>query len=511
MHEKTQTANSGGFSALRNLVSLSTMLVLALAGCTVGPNYQRPAALGTNALPAAFSNPPITNQTEWKPAEPSAHLPRGSWWELFGDPELNRLETLAGANNQQLAAALANFQQARALVNVARADFFPQISSTPAYTRERPSQNQVPNSTGFAPRNSTFNTFSVPLEASWEVDLWGRVRRSVEGARARLAASADDLESTKLSIQAEVAMDYFTLRSFEDQDRLLQATAVAYRRSLELTRDRHNSGIATELDVSQAETQLQSTLAQIPAIEVQHATLLHAIAALSGQAATGFEVAPTQDEPVVIPSIPVAVPSELLEHRPDIAGAERRMAAANADVGVAHAAFYPKLLLSGMVGYQSFDVSTLFNWPSHVWSFGPSLQVPLFLGGRNRAQLEAARAAYDAAVASYRQTVVSAFQEVEDQLATQRFLARELEAETAALTSARRTLDISNTRYKGGVITYLDVVIAQSVALSHEQNVVQLRAQRLAAAASLIKALGAGWSVENQANASIETGGKTAR
>jgi NodT family efflux transporter outer membrane factor (OMF) lipoprotein len=317
-----------------------------------------------------------------------------------------------------------------------------------------------------------------------------------------MVASADDLESTKLTIQAEVAIDYFTLRSAEAQDRVLQATAVAYRRSLQLTQDRHTSGIATDLDVAQAETQLQSTLAQIPAIQVQRATLLHALAALCGQATTGFEVGPGTTEHLATPNIPISVPSELLEHRPDIAAAERSMAAANADVGVAQAAFYPRLFLSGMAGYQSFDVGMLFDWPSHVWSIGPSLQIPLFTGGRNKAQLESARAAYDAAVANYRQTVISAFQEVEDQLSVQRFLARQLEAETAALSSARRTLDISNTRYKGGVITYLDVVIAQSVELNHEQNVVQLDAQRLSAAVSLIKALGAGWSVEDQASAS---------
>jgi multidrug efflux system outer membrane protein len=477
-------------------------LGLVLAGCAVGPNYRRPTALGTNAVPATFSVTEATNQGSWKRAEPSAHLPRGAWWELFGDPELNRLEVLSAGNNQQLAAAFANLQQARALVNVARADFFPQISSPWLFTRQQPSQNQVPNSSALAARGA-YNSFSASLTAGWELDLFGRIRRLVESARARLEASADDLESTKLAIQAELAIDYFALRALEAQDRLLQATAVVYRRSVELTQDRHNSGIATELDVSQAETQLQSTLAQIPAIEAQHDVLLHALAALCGQAATGFTVGPAGKESGPTPIIPVSVPSELLEQRPDIAAAERSVAAANADVGVAQAAFYPRVMLNGLAGYQSVDLGTLFNWPSHFWSVGPSVQVPLFTGGRNRAQLEAARAVYDATVANYRQTVITAFREVEDQLSQQQYLARELEAETAALNSARRTLDISNTRYKGGVITYLDVVIAQSVALSHEQSVVQLNAQRLTAAVSLIKALGGGWSVELQAKTAV--------
>jgi multidrug efflux system outer membrane protein len=454
-------------------------------------------------MPAAFSGASSTNG-DWKPAQPSAHLPRGAWWEIFGDPELNRLETLATANNQQLAAAYANFQQARAQVNVARADFFPQVSTTPNYTRQRISGNQTRGAASSS-RGSTFNTFSVPLDASWELDLWGRVRREVEGARARLTASADDLESTKLAIQAEVAIDYFSLRSLDAQYQLLEETVVAYRRSLELTQNRRKGGIATDLDVSQAETQLASTQAEEPAVERQRVTFLHAIATLCGEPAPIFEMRGTKgalgDAKRTLdasPGIPVSVPSELLEHRPDIAAAERLMAAANADVGQAYAAFYPRVTLNGLAGFQSIDASTLFNWESRVWAFGPAVSLPLFTGGRNRAQLAAARAAYDAAVANYRQTVLSAFQDVEDQLSAQRLLAQQVEAETAALKSARRTLEISTTKYKGGVITYLEVAIAQSSSLAHEQTVVQLNAQRLAASVSLIKALGAGWTTQEK-------------
>jgi multidrug efflux system outer membrane protein len=454
-------------------------------------------------MPAAFTSGSSTNAGEWKLAQPSAHLPRGSWWELFGDPELNRLETLAVTNNQQLAAAYANIQQARALVKVAGADFFPQLSANPSYSRQRVSAGASRGSASTSSQGYTFNTFNVSGDASWELDLWGRVRREVESARARMTASVDDLESSKLAIQAEVAIDYFTLRSLDAQDKVLQETVVAYRRSLELTQNRRKGGIATDLDVSQAETQLASTEAEIPAVQLQRANVLHALAVLCGLAAPTFEVSVTQEALAAArkafdagPGIPVSVPSELLERRPDIATGERLMAAANADVGLAYAAFYPRVMLNAGGGFLSVDASTLFNWESRAWSFGPSISLPLFTGGRNRAQLAAARAAYDANVANYRQTVLSAFQDVEDQLAAQRLLAQQAEKEAAALKSAHRTLDISLTKYKGGVITYLEVAIAQSSALAHEETVVQLSAQRLAASVSLIKALGAGWTTD---------------
>jgi outer membrane protein, multidrug efflux system len=478
----------------RNLkpVLCSALAVLLMAGCAVGPNYQRPPALGTNSMPAAFSETIATNLGDWKPAEPSAHIPRGAWWDLFGDAELNRLEDLSTSGNQDLAAALAHFEQARALVNVARADLFPQISTTPSASRQRTSANMA------AGKSLTFNTFNIPLEATWELDLWGRVRRAVEGQRARLTAAADDLESAKLAIQAEVAIDYFMLRALDAQHKLLQETIQAYQRSLELTQNRRKSGIATEYDVSLAQTQLKSTEAQVPAVDLQSANLRHALASLCGQPATTFTINESKILIAMPPSIPVAVPSEWLEQRPDIASAERSVAAANADVGVATSAFYPRVLISGLAGFQSIDAGALFNWPSRVWSVGPSLQLPLFTGGRNRAELAAARAGYDVTVANYRQTVLNAFQDVEDQLAAQRLLAEEFDAENAALKSARRTLEISASRYKGGVITYLEVAIAQSSALAHEETVVQLGARRMAATVSLIKALGGGWSADDE-------------
>jgi outer membrane protein, multidrug efflux system len=469
------------------------LVISLLTGCAVGPNYHRPAALGTNSVPPAYSEAIPTNASIWKPAQPSAHLPKGAWWEVFGDSELNRLEELATAHNQQLVAAFANLQQARALVGVSQSSFWPQISANPEAVRQRVSANQSLGAASSS-RGSTFNTFSIPLDATWEIDLWGRVRRSVESTKASLAASADDLESSKLSIQAEVAVDYITLVSLDAQVRVLEATTNAYQRSLELTQNRRKGGIATDLDVSQAETLLRGTEAQIPAAQLQRATVLHALATLCGRDAITFNVSVPTSMVLVAPGIPLGIPSELLERRPDVSSAERQVAAANAQIGVAGAAFFPSITINGLAGLQSIDAAKLFDWESRVWSVGPSLSWPIFSGGRLRAQLAYAQAGYDATVANYRQTVLSAFQDVEDQLLRTRLLQEQYEKETAALKSARRSVEISITKYKGGVITYLDVVIAQSAALSHEQTVVQLEGQRLAAVVSLIKALGAGWT-----------------
>jgi len=473
-----------------------------LAGCAIGPDYHLPAAIGTNRMPAAFAGAAaLTNMGNWKPAEPSAHLPRGVWWEIFGDSELNRLETAATEANQDLAVAFSRFEQARALVNVARADLFPQASATPSLTRQRTSVNMVDRGQASGVSH-TYNTFTVPLDASWELDLWGRVRRQVEAARALLSAASDDLEAAKLAVQTEVATDYFVLRAMDAEYVLLQQTAEAYRRSLELTRNRRQGGIASDLDVAQAETQLTTTEAQLPAVDLQRAKLRHALGTLCGQVASGFEPAPAQGALTSSPAIPISLPSELLERRPDIAAAERRMAAANAEVGVAQTAFYPRLLFQGAAGFQSIDASTLFDWPSRFWAVGPSLELPLFTGGRNRAQLAAARSAYNSAVGSYRKTVLVAFQEIEDQLAAQRLLAAELDAENAALASARRTLEIANNRYKTGLVTYLEVATAQSAALAHERTVVELGDQRLSASVALIKALGGGWNA-NEGDRSV--------
>ena len=464
-----------------------------LAGCSVGPDYHRPAALTSQPMPPEFGeSATATNSPDWKVAEPSAHLARGAWWKIFNSAGLDRLEFLATTNNQDLAAAAAQLEQAKALVKVARADFFPQLSAQPTAIRQRTSAN-APVAGAAAGTAYTYNTFLAPLDLNWELDLWGRVRRETEGAKARFLATADELESARLSLQAEVAGDYFMLRSLEAEHALVADTITTYRRSLELTQNRRQGGIASDLDVSQAETQLRVAEAELPALDLQRETLLHALAALCGQPATGFEIAAENFSTNAIPNLPAGLPSELLERRPDIAAAERRMAAANADVGVAKSAFYPRIFLNGVAGYQSVSTSTLFDWPSRAWAIGPSINLPVFTGGRNRAELAAARAAYDQTVANYRSTVLTAFQEVEDQLSAQRLLAAQFDAQSAAVAAAQHTTAISNNRYAAGLDTYLNVATAQSVTLSNERTAVQLAGQRLVAEVALIKALGGGW------------------
>jgi NodT family efflux transporter outer membrane factor (OMF) lipoprotein len=464
------------------------LTALGLAGCAVGPDYHRPAATQNQPLPTAFT----INGVVWKPAQPGANKPRGSWWTIFDDPALNKLEDTANAQNQTLAGSVAGLEQARQLVAEARSQYFPQVSANPSYYRQRTSVNAeslgLPVGSPF-----TYNLYTAPASLSWEVDLWGRVRRLTEGARERMTAASEDLESLKLIVQADLAEDYFTLRAQDAEIQLLIDTAEAYRRSLELTVNRRKGGVATDLDVSQADTQLRTTEALIPAKRLQRAQMLHAIAALCGQPATSFTIA---EQPVgILPSMqePGILPSEWLERRPDIAAAERRVAAANADVGVAQTAFYPSLTFNAAAGFQSVNANTWFTWPSRLWSLGPTVNLPLFTGGYNTAQLRATRAAYEQAVANYRQTTLSAFQDVEDQLSAQDLLESQLKGENAALTSARQTLDIANNRYKAGLVTYLEVATAQSAELDLQRTVVQLEGGRRVAAVGLVKALGGGW------------------
>jgi len=472
-------------------------LSLVLAGCAVGPNYHPAAALPNKPTPKAFTEPSAgTNQVAWKIAEPSANLPRGDWWQLFQDEELNGLETLALTNNQNLVAAGARFEEARALLAETRSEFYPQLTlgGTPGgdINRQRTSVNEPENGVA-AGASKTYNTFTAPLYLGWEIDLWGRVRRESQAAHARFTASADDWESAKLDVAAEVADNYFALRTLDVEYNVVTNTIETFRRSLELTQNRRRGGIASDLDVSQAATALHDAEAQQPDILLRRAQALHALAILCGQSPVDFNVIVDVSNNLIVPEVPVDLPSELLEHRPDIAAAERRMAAANADVGVADAAFFPTIRINGLAGFQSVDASSWFNWSSRLWSVGPSIELPIFTGGLNRANLAGARAAYDETVADYRQTVLSAFGEVEDELAAQRLLADEGAADSEAVTSSQRTLEIANNRYKDGLITYLDVATAETDALNEERNAVELQGARLTAAVNLIKALGCGW------------------
>jgi outer membrane protein, multidrug efflux system len=462
--------------------------MLTLAGCVVGPKYHPPSPVKSQPMPEAFT----INGVVWKPAAPGANRPRGSWWTVFDDPALNRLEEMGAAENQTLAGSVAALARAGALVTESRSQYFPQISTTPSYVRQRTSRNGEANG-AVVGHAYNYDLFTLPANLTWEVDLWGRVRHLTEAAGERMTAAADDLESLRLLVQAELAQDYFTLRAQDAEIQLLIDTAEAYRRSLELTVNRRRGGVATDLDVSQADTQLRTTEAQIPALRLQRAQMLHAMAALCGQPAASFGVPEQAAGGLPAMQSPGVVPSEWLQRRPDIAAAERRVAAANADIGVAQSAFYPSLTINGQAGLQSVNAGTWISWPSRLWSLGPTVNLPLFTGGFNRAQLAASRASYDQAVADYRQTTLTAFQDVEDQLAAQDLLAAQLVGENAALTSARQTLEIANNRYKAGLVTYLEVATAQSAALDLQRTVVELEGGRRVAAVGLIKALGGGW------------------
>jgi outer membrane protein, multidrug efflux system len=454
------------------------------SGCLVGPQYRRPDA---TTIPPAYAEA----TREWKPATPRAELSKGPWWEMFGDAELDQLERDAAGANQDLQAAAARYGQARALGDVAGAGLFPRVGASGSGIRELDSENRP---VGGHP-GKTYDVFTASFDAAWELDLWGGVRRRVEAATAQGEASAADLQGIALSISAEVAADYFAVRELDAELRLLRTSVEVYARSLDLVRTRRAVGIVTDLDVAQAETVLHATEVQIPATELQRARFEHALAALTGRNASLFSL-PERPLDVEAPVVPPGVPSELLERRPDISAAERRMAAANAGIGVAQAAFFPTIRLSGSAGFNSGTTSNLFEWPSRFWAWGPSISVPLFQGGQLDANLRVSKSGFEESVARYRQTVLAAFAEVETNLAAQRLLASERESESAALEAARKQLEIANNRYKAGLVTFLNVAVAQSVALDHERAAIRLQGGQCAAAVAVVKSLGGAWARE---------------
>ena len=477
------------------------LIALGLTGCTaLGPDYHRPKALKDQPLPEHFSDTSPTNGVVWKPADPAAHRPRGAWWQLFNDAELNRLEDLALKGNQNLVAAAARFEQARNLGAAADSRLFPQLNAggTPGgdISRQRTSVN-APSQGQPAGTPYTFNTFTAPVCFGWEMDLWGRVRRQSEAAWSRFTASVDDYESARLELATEVAADYFKVQTLAEEYNLVSNTITAYQRSLGLTQNRRRGGIVSDLDVAQAATQLHTAEAQLPDIELRRRQTLHALAILCGRSPIDFSVA-TNVPTVTIPTIPPSLPSELLEHRPDIAAVERRMAAANAEIGVAKAAFFPSVKINGLAGFQSVNSDSLFKSDSRFWAVGPSLNLPLFTGGLNRANLAAARAAYDEMVAHYRQSVLSAFGEVEDAMAAQHLLAAQGNAVGEAAAAAHKTLEIANHRYTAGLVTYLNVATAETESLNQDRAAVQLKGMQLQASINLIKALGCGWQPIDQ-------------
>ena len=468
----------------RGAQSSVAALVCTLCACTVGPDYVKPSV----ATPASFKEAAPAD-AQWKLAAPSDASRRGQWWKVFGDPQLDALEAQVSVSNQNLKAAEAQYREARALAQQARAGYYPTVTAGVGAARYRASAN-VPGKT--AATIGPNNDFLLPLDVSWEPDLWGRVRRSVESGVASAQASAADVETVRLSLQSELAADYFELRGLDAEIGLLEQTLVAYRKALELTQSRYSGGVASQTDVAQAETQLKTTQAQAIDLGVRRAQLEHAMALLIGKPASDFSLVVAAFEPAP-PGVPAGLPSQLLERRPDIASAERRIAAANAQIGVAEAAYYPTVTLRAGFGFESSSFSDWVNWPSRLWALGASASETVFDGGRRRAVTEQARAAYDGTVASYRETVLSAFRDVEDNLAELRILAEEAKVQDDAVKSSQRSVTLTTNRYTGGAATYLDVVVVQAISLSNQRTSIDIARRRMGASVRLIKAIGGGW------------------
>lgn len=455
--------------------------VFFLAGCAVGPKYKTP----TVATPPAYKE-----MGNWKTAQPNEQNFGGSWWEIFQDPQLDALEQQVNISNQNLKAAVAQYQLARAALRYSRADYYPTLSADPTAIWERYSSNRPPLGSVFD--GITFNDFTLPLNLSYEVNAWGRVSRNVEYYREQAQASAADLAVVNLSMHADLAVDYFAARSLDAEEKLLQDTVTQYGQALQLNDDRYHGGVASEVDVEQARTILETTQAEAVDVGVARAQFEHAVAVLIGKPPADFTLPPL---PLTTPPppIPVGVPSELLERRPDIAAAERQVAAANAQVGLAKLAYYPVINLAATGGFDSASITTLFQGPSAIWSVGASAAFTVFDVGRRRALSDEAKSGYDYAVASYRQTVLDAFQQVEDNLAALRILEQEAGVQDKAVQAAQRSLSLSVTRYDGGVTSYLEVITAQNAALADEVTAVNILGRRMASAVLLIQALGGGW------------------
>lgn len=462
---------------------------LALAGCMVGPKYNRPAAL-TSPADAGQQPAEFKEANGWKQAQPAEGPLAQDWWRLFGIAELDGLEAQVDVSNHTIKAAEAQFRQARAVVSENRAGLYPTVSTGPGITTNRLSST-VPLT---QPGLGEYGNFTVPFDLSYELDAWGRIRRTIAAAREDMQASGADLATVRLSMHAEMAVDYFELRSLDAQKQLLESTLVVYQKALDLNQNRFTGGLTSGAEVAQARTQLETTRAQSVDVGEARAQYEHAIATLAGRTpeSLSLEEKPLATEP---PPIPTGIPSQLLERRPDVAAAERRMAEANEHIGIAQAAFYPVLQITAVGGFQSSSIVDWFDWPSRFWALGPNALQTLFDAGRRRAVTQVATAAYDATVADYRQSALNAFREVEDSLASLRVLDRESAAQRVAVEAARQSLELSMHRYTGGLVTYLEVVIAQSTALSNQRVEVDLRRRQMDACVLLIKALGGGWDV----------------
>jgi NodT family efflux transporter outer membrane factor (OMF) lipoprotein len=460
---------------------LFAVALLQLSGCTVGPNYHTPLV----------ETPPAYKEVgDWKPAQPNDQNLGGDWWKIFQDPQLDALELQVNVSNQNLKAAEAQYQQARAILRYFRADYYPTVTAGPSATRTRVSSHRPPPSSIFD--GITYNDFVLPFNVSYEVDVWGRVRRTVESYREQAQASAADLATVNLSMHADLAVDYFLARSLDAEEQLLNSTVTQYEQALELIQSRFAGGIASEVEVQQADTQLETTRAEAIDVGVTRAQFEHAVAILIGKPPAEFSLPPL---PLVAPPppIPVSVPSALLERRPDIAAAERRVASANAQIGVAKAAYYPQINLGASGGFESGSITTLIQGPSGLWSIGASAAETIFDAGRRRAASDQAIAAYDQTVANYRETVLTSFQQVEDNIAALRILEHEAQVQDKAVVAAQKYLELANTRYTGGVTSYLEVTTAETAALTDEVTAVNILGRRMVDAVSLVQALGGGW------------------
>jgi multidrug efflux system outer membrane protein len=471
----------------------ATMIAVAilLAGCSVGPNYHQPSPV---ALPADW---------HWKKAEPSDDIAKGQWWEIFHDSELNELEQEAVAQNQDLKVAVGRVDEARAKARLSGASFFPSLTLAPNATRNQlPKDNPTLGSIPFPitkARPPQYNSISVPLDFSYEIDIWGRVRRSFESAQAQAQASVADYQSVLLTLNSDVAVNYLTLREYDSETQILSDTVKARAESLRINQVRVEAGRATNVDVAQAQTDLTLAQAQLAAVQQDRAETQDALAVLCGVDASNFQLPPNPLH-VAVPDVPVGLPTTLLERRPDVAEAERTMAARNAQIGVAYAAFFPAVSLTGNGGVLSAHASDLFRWQNSVWSFGPSITLPIFDGGQNLSNLQVARAQYNESVASYRGTVLDAVKDVENALADLRFLAKQSASLHDAVISARRATQLQQESFRVGQVNYTDVIVADETRLSTERNDSQVRGQQLYATVRLIKALGGGWD-KSQLNA----------
>lgn len=468
----------------------SAVIAISLTGCMVGPKYQKPAAIAQAPPPPAYKEAPAQDTNDWKIAQPQDAMLHGKWWEIYNEPELNALEERLNINNQNIKQFFENFMEARTLVAQARSQLYPTLSTGPSYSRSRSSSNLGSSATANPGHESSVGT--LDLSASWEPDLWGKVRNTIREQQYNAQLSAADLENEKLTEQASLATFYFEIRGQDALQQVLDDTVKADEKALDLTRAQYDTGIGDKISVVEAENTLQNAKSTAINLGVARAQFEHAIAMLVGEPASGFTIS-VRPAIVVPPAIPLGLPSQLLERRPDIAASERTIAAANAEIGIATAAYYPNLTLSAQGGFESSTFKHLLDWPSRFWSIGPSVSETIYDAGLRRATVQQFKATYNADVASYRQTVLTAFQQVEDSLAEVRILSQQLEQQKAAALSAQRFVDLETERYKSGIDPYIDVVTAQTTLLSDQQTLATLSVQRMTASVSLIEALGGGW------------------